>query len=201
MKRTMLSLGLVLALTALPGCGQSDLSGNVSNETKELAKSKTIAAGLDENGRFMAAAKAAGLDATLAGPGPYTVLVPEDAAFGKLPAGTYDNWLKPESRAQLTQVLTYHILPGVVLAEDFAKAVDNGKGKAVMATMGGGTLTATKDGDKIVLTDSSGGKATIAQADDKYSNGVVQRIDAVLSPPKETGGTPPQAPGSAPGQQ
>ena len=200
MKRTMLSLGLGLALVLLPGCGKNDQGGNVSNESKEVAKAKTIAAGLDEKGRFMTAAKAAGLDATLSGPGPYTVLVPDDAAFDKLPAGTFDNWLKPESRAQLTQVLTYHILPGVVLAEDFAKTIDNNKGKAAIATVGGGTLTATKDGDKIVLTDSSGGKATITKPDDNFSNGVVQHIDAVLAPHKEAGGTPPQGAGSAPGQ-
>ncbi len=83
------------------------------------------------------AAKAAGLDATLAGPGPYTVFVPDDAAFDKLPAGTFDSWTKPEARAELTRVLTYHILPGTVLADDIGKAIDNGKGKAVLATMGG----------------------------------------------------------------
>ena len=76
MTRTLLTLGLGLALIALPGCGKSDQGSNVSNESKEVAKAKTIAAGLDENSRFMAAAKAAGLDATLAGPGPYTVLAP-----------------------------------------------------------------------------------------------------------------------------
>ena len=88
------------------------------------------------------------------------MLVPDDAAFDKLPAGTLDSWMKPESRAELTGVLTYHILPGTILADDIGKAIDNGKGKAVLATMGGGTLTATKEGDKIVLTDAAGGKAT-----------------------------------------
>jgi len=134
----------------------------------------------DVNGKFMAAAKAAGLDQTLAGPGPYTVIVADDAAFTGLPAGTYDNWLKPENRAQLTKVLTNMILPGTVLAEDISKAIDNGKGKAVLATMGGGTLTATKDGDKIVLTSADGKKATVTKADEKFTNGVVHHVDAVL---------------------
>jgi uncharacterized surface protein with fasciclin (FAS1) repeats len=70
------------------------------------------------------------------------------------------------------------------MAADIGKAIDAGKGKAVLATMGGGTLTATKDGDKIVLTDSGGHKATVTQADDQFSNGVVHHVDAVLMPAK-----------------
>ena len=132
--------------------------------------------------RVEAAAKAVGLDATLAGPGPYTVLVPSDAAFDKLPAGALDTLMKPESRAKLTGILSYHILPGTMLAADIAKAIDAGGGKAEIATMGGGTLTATKDGDKIVFTDGAGTKATVSQADTKRSNGVVHMIDSVLMP-------------------
>lgn len=151
-----------------------------SSEAKELAGTKTIAAGLSADSRFIAAAKSAGLDQTLAGPGPYTVFVPSDAAFAGAPAGAFE--AKPENRAQLTGALTYLILPGTVLAEDIGKAIDAGKGKAILATMGGGTLTATKEGDKIVLTDSSGKKATITQADEKFSNGVVHHLDALLMP-------------------
>ena len=90
--------------------------------------------------------------------------------------------MKPENRSALTGVLTYHILPGVVLAADIDKAIENGKGKAVLATMGGGTITATKEGDKIILTDSAGTKANVTAADQQSSNGVVHRIDAVLAP-------------------
>ena len=90
------------------------------------------------------------------------MFVPDDAAFDAAPAGTFDT--KPDNRAQLTGVLTNLILPGTVLAADIDKAIDGGKGKAMLATMGGGTLTATKDGGKIVLTDSAGHKATITQA-------------------------------------
>ena len=140
---------MALAATALTlgACDKADQPGGAkSGEAKDAAGEKTIAAGLDQNSRFFQAAKSAGLDSTMAGPGPYTVLVPDDAAFGKLPAATTDSWAKPESRAQLTGVLTYHILPGTVLAEDIGKAIDNGKGKTVLATMGGGTLTATARG-------------------------------------------------------
>ena len=182
------------ALLATTACSQGDGSGNgaapdaQSSEAKELAGAKTISAGLAANSRFLAAAKSAGLDQTLAGPGPYTVFVPSDAAFAGAPAGAFD--AKPENRAQLTGAITYLILPGTVMAEDIGKAIDAGDGKAILATMGGGTLTATKDGDKIVLADSSGKKATITQADQQYSNGVVHHLDALLSPGEANAAAP-----------
>ena len=183
MTRILLTAGAAAISLAIAGCNQGD-DGNASGNaaTSGEAGSKTIAASLDQNGRFFQAAKAAGLDATLNGSEPYTVLVPDDAAFNKLPAGAVDNLLKPESRGELTGVLTYHILPGVVLAEDIGKAIDNAKGKAVLATMGGGTVTASREGDKIVLTDTAGTKATVTASDQRHSNGVVHRIDTVLMP-------------------
>jgi uncharacterized surface protein with fasciclin (FAS1) repeats len=99
-----------------------------------------------------------------------------------MPAGALDTLMKPEGRAELTGVLTYHILPGAMLAADIGKAIDAGKGKAVLATMAGGTLTATKEGDAIVLADGAGTKARILGPDEKKSNGVIHRIDAVLMP-------------------
>lgn len=182
MNRLTNAVALGAAFLALGACGDNG-AGNGSVQTSEAADAagdKTVAAGLDANGRFMAAAKAAGLDQTLAGPGPYTVIVADDAAYDALPAGTYDDWLKPENRAQLTGVITNMILPGTVLAEDISKAIDNGKGKAVLATMGGGTLTAAKENGKIVLTSASGNKAVVTQADDKFTNGVVHHVDGVL---------------------
>ena len=194
MTRRALALGLTAALIALGGCGggqQEAAEGNTAAQPGEAGKAageQTIASGLAQNSRFAGAAKAAGLDATLAGPGPYTVLVPSEQAFDKLPAGTYDNWTKPESRAQLTGVLTYHILPGTVLAEDIGKAIDNANGKAMLATMGGGTLTATREGGNIVLADASGNRATVTQPDQKYSNGVVHQIDGILMPQQAEAG-------------
>jgi len=184
MARSMFPLALAIALIAVSGCTNQEQSANAAKgaEAVKDAGDKTIASGLDQNSRFVQAAKAAGLDATLAGPGPYTVFVPDDAAFNKLPQGTFDKWLKPESRSDLTRVLTYHILPGTVLADDIGKAIDNAKGKATLATMGGATLTATREDGKIVLTDGAGGKATIIKADETRANGVVQQVDAVLMP-------------------
>src|SRR5687768_4731907 len=189
MTRTALALGIAAAALALNACDRADQPGGApAGEAKDGAGAKTIAAGISQDSRFFAAAKAAGLDATLAGPGPYTVLVPDDAAFGKLPSGTTDNWMKPESRAQLTGVLTNHILPGTILAEDIGKAIDTGKGKAVLMSVGGGTLTATREGGRIVLTDSAGAKATVTQADEKHSNGVVHHTDTVLVPAQQGAG-------------
>ena len=172
------------ALLALGAC--SDKAGNDAAPTTEAAKDAageaTIATGLGDAAKFAAAAKAAGLDGTLAGPGPYTVLVPSDAAFDKLPAGALDTLMKPEARAELTGVLTYHILPGAILAADIGKAIEAGNGKALLATMAGGTLTATKEGDAIVIADGAGTKARITGGDEKKSNGVIHRIDAVLMP-------------------
>jgi uncharacterized surface protein with fasciclin (FAS1) repeats len=187
MKSHALKLGVAAAATlALAACNNNGSANKTETAqtpaAKKAAGDKTIAAGLTADGKFMAAAKTAGLDQTLAGPGPYTVFVPSDAAIDAAPAGTFD--AKPDNRGQLTGVITNLILQGTVMAADIGKAIDAGKGKTVLATVGGGTLTATKDGDKIVLTDAAGHKATVTQADDQFTNGVVHHIDAVLTPPK-----------------
>lgn len=177
-------LFLAIGLITVAGCNAADQSASAENGTEAVkqAGDKTIAAGIEQEGRFLSLAKAAGLDATLAGPGPYTVFVPDDAAFEKLPAGTADSWATPEARPELMRTLSYHILPGTVLAADISKAIEAGNGKAMLATMGGGTLTATREGDKIVLTDGTGSKSTIAKADETLANGVVHRVDTVLMP-------------------
>jgi len=188
MRTQAFALGMAAAaLLAVGACSKQN--GNAggapeaqTKDAKKVAGTKTIAAALAQNGRFMAAAKAAGLDQTLAGPGPYTVFVPDDAAFNGAPAGTLDP--TPQNRAQLTGVLTNLILPGTVLVADLDKLIDKDKGKGVLATVGGGTLTVTKEGGKTVLSDSAGHKAAITQGDEQYSNGVVHHVDALLMPAK-----------------
>ena len=188
MKTRALALGIATAaLLAAGACNKDDRNANgipeaQTKKAQKIAGTKTIASGLAPTSRFMAAAKAAGLDQTLAGPGPYTVFIPDDAAFDAAPAGTFD--AKPQNRAQLTGVLTNLILPGTVMVADIDKAIDNGKGKTLLGTMGGGTLTATRDGGKTVLTDSAGHKAAITQGDEQYTNGVVHHIDVLLMPAK-----------------
>jgi len=186
MRKVALALGMTVALIGISACNQDGATANKTGQTPAAAKmagDKTIAAGLAADSKFMAAAKASGIDKTLAGPGPYTVLVPDDGAFAKLPAGTLDNVSDPDQRAKVTSIVTYHILPGTVLAADLGKTIDNSKGKAVIMTVGGATFTATKEGNAIVLTDSAGGKAHITKADEQFSNGVVHHIDTLLTPP------------------
>ena len=192
MKTQAFALGMATAaMLAVSACNKDNKTagGAPQAQTKDAQKvagTKTIAAGLAANSRFMTAAKAGGLDQTLAGPGPYTVFVPDDAAFNSAPAGTFDP--NPKNRAQITGVLTNLVLPGTVLAADIDKVIDKNKGKGVLATVGGGTLTATKEGGKIVLSDSTGHKATVTQADETYTNGVVHHIDALLMPAKPGAG-------------
>jgi uncharacterized surface protein with fasciclin (FAS1) repeats len=182
-----LPLCLSAAALALVGCNQGGDANNAATaqpgEAREAAGEQTIAASLDQDSRFFQAARAVGLDATLAGPGPYTVLVPSDEAFAELEDDALGDPANPQNRAEITRILTYHILPGVILAEDIGTAIENGDGRAVLATMGGETLTASREGDRIILSDSGDGRATIVEADQKHSNGVVHRTDAVLAPP------------------
>jgi uncharacterized surface protein with fasciclin (FAS1) repeats len=183
--RTHLIL-LALGTTALGLGACSEQAGDEAaaptENAQKAAGGDTLATGLGDAKKFSDAAKAAGLDATLAGPGPYTVLVPTDAAFDKMPAGALDTLMKPEARADLTGVLTYHILPGAILVADIGKAIEAGDGKTTLPTMGGGTLTAIKEGDAIVLSDGAGAKARLIGNDEKRSNGVIHRIDSVLMP-------------------
>ena len=131
---------------------------------------------------LVAAVKAAGLVDTLSGPGPFTVFAPTNAAFGKLPAGTVDTLVKPENKATLTKILTYHVVPGNVTAADLKKMIKAGGGKATLTTVQGGTLTAEMKGKKIEIVDAKGGMATVTTGDVMQSNGVIHVVDGVLMP-------------------
>jgi len=147
------------------------------------AQAKTVvdvAVGSKDHTTLVAAVKAAGLVETLAGKGPFTVFAPTNAAFAKLPAGTVDTLLKPESKAALTGILTYHVVAGNLDAAAVVKAITDGHGKAVVKTVQGGSLTATLEGKNVVLTDEKGGKATVVATDLKAGNGVVHVIDTVV---------------------
>jgi len=131
---------------------------------------------------LVAAVKAAGLVDTLETPGPFTVFAPTDAAFAKLPAGTVDTLVKPENKATLTKILTYHVVAGRISSKDIADGIKAGGGKYEMTTVEGGKLTATMAGKKILLTDAKGNTATITTANVYQSNGVIDVIDTVLMP-------------------
>lgn len=131
---------------------------------------------------LVAAVKAAGLVETLSGSGPFTVFAPNDAAFAKLPAGTVDNLLKPENKAMLTSVLTYHVVPGRLSAADLMQRIRAGGGTASLTTVQGGTLQARMMGSGIVLIDAKGGQAMVTQADVMQSNGVIHVTEGVSLP-------------------
>lgn len=132
---------------------------------------------------LVAAVKAAGLVDTLKGPGPFTVFAPTNAAFEKLPAGAVDGLLKPEKKADLTQVLTYHVVAGKLDAATLKSQLAAGGGSATLTTVAGGSLTAKDDGaGGITLTDAKGGTAKVTIADVMQKNGVIHVVDTVLMP-------------------
>jgi uncharacterized surface protein with fasciclin (FAS1) repeats len=119
---------------------------------------------------------------TLSGKGPFTVFAPVNAAFDALPAGTVDTLLKPENKDQLTKVLTCHVVAADAMSSAIGKMIADDGGTHPVKTIGGCMLQAKMDGDKITLTDESGGVATVTIADVKQSNGVIHVIDKVLLP-------------------
>ena len=124
---------------------------------------------------LVAAVKAAGLVETLEGKGPFTVFAPTNAAFAKLPAGTVDTLVKPENKATLTKILTYHVVAGKLEASDLT----DGK---MLKTVQGEELTVKRSGDKIMIIDAKGGSSTITIENVNQSNGVIQVVDTVLMP-------------------
>ena len=131
---------------------------------------------------LVAAVKAAGLVDTLSSPGPFTVFAPTNAAFGALPAGTVETLVKPENKATLTGILTYHVVAGRMTAADLAAAVKAGGGQARLKTVNGQTLTVTRRGMGLMLTDTKGGVAHVTIGDVMQSNGVIHVVDKVLMP-------------------
>lgn len=141
-----------------------------------------VAVGSKDHTTLVAAVKAAGLVETLKGAGPFTVFAPVNDGFAKLPAGIVDNLLKPENKATLTKILTYHVVAGKLDAAAVVDAIKKGGGKAVVPTVSGGKLTATVDNGKVKLTDENGGTAFVIAADLNASNGVIHVIDSVVLP-------------------
>ena len=141
-----------------------------------------VAAGSKDHTTLVAAIKAADLVETLKSGGPFTVFAPSNSAFDKLPKGTVDNLLKPENKADLVKLLTYHVVSGNLKAADVLAAIKAGKGKAVVKTVQGENFTASLEKGKVILTDAKGGKATVTATDLAASNGVIHVIDSVVMP-------------------
>jgi uncharacterized surface protein with fasciclin (FAS1) repeats len=170
----LLTVGLTAQDQKVPMVGGAPMYPN-KNIVENAMNSK-------DHTTLVAAVKAAGLVETLEGPGPFTVFAPTNAAFDKLPSGTVDTLLKPENKDQLKKVLTYHVVPGRITSHKLEAMIKKGGGKAQLKTVEGGTITASMNGDNIVLTDEKGGTATVTQADVMQSNGVIHVIDTVLMP-------------------
>ena len=131
---------------------------------------------------LVTAVKAADLVQTLKGEGPFTVFAPTNAAFGKLPEGTVETLVKPESKKKLTGILTYHVVPGKVTASELASKIKAGGGSAKLKTVNGETLTAKAAGDSVTISDENGNSAEVTIADVMQKNGVIHVIDTVLMP-------------------
>ena len=182
MKRIKLStiaLALVMSASTVTAVAQVTVGGAPMYANKDIIDN---AVNSKDHTTLVAAVKAAGLVETLKGAGPFTVFAPTNAAFAALPAGTVDTLLKPESKAALTKVLTYHVVAGKMDAASLTKAITAGGGKAMLKTVSGGTLTASAAGGKVMVMDESGGTANVTIADVTQSNGVIHVVDKVLLP-------------------
>jgi uncharacterized surface protein with fasciclin (FAS1) repeats len=131
---------------------------------------------------LVAALKAADLVETLQGDGPFTVFAPVNKAFDRLPKGTVATLLKPENKAALIAVLTYHVIPGKISAADFVAAVKKGGGEAAYKTVEGEEVTVRQNGRRLEIIDAKGDKAFVTIADVNQKNGVIHVVDTVLMP-------------------
>lgn len=162
------------------GMGNPMVGGMAMMKSKDIVDNAVNSA---DHTTLVAAVKAAGLVATLKGPGPFTVFAPTNEAFAALPAGTVDTLLKPENKATLAKVLTYHVVPGRLDSAALGDLIRAGGGKASLKTVEGGVLIAEMNGPKnIVLVDEKGNVAEISTYDVYQSNGVIQVIDKVAMP-------------------
>lgn len=141
-----------------------------------------IAIGSSDHTTLVAAVKAADLVSVLKSEGPFTVFAPTNAAFDKLPAGTVESLLKPENKAQLAKILTYHVVSGNLDASSVVATIKESKGKVELTTVSGGKLIVSMDKGKVMLTDESGNTAYVTATDLKGSNGVIHVIDSVVLP-------------------
>ena len=176
----VIALMTIAVTSALAGMKNPVVGGQEMYPTKTIVENAVNSA---DHTTLVAAVKAAGLVGTLEGPGPFTVFAPTNEAFAKLPAGTVDTLLKPENKATLTKILTYHVVAGRLSAADLKKQIKAGNGKTELTTVQGGKLWASlQDGNHILLKDEKGGTALVTIPNVFQSNGVIHVIDSVVMP-------------------
>jgi uncharacterized surface protein with fasciclin (FAS1) repeats len=183
--KILAGLAAGLMLTCAGGAAYAQMEKTVMVGGAAMYPSKTIVANAvnsKDHTTLVAAVKAAGLVDTLNSAGPFTVFAPTDAAFAKLPAGTVDTLVKPENKATLTQVLTYHVVPGRMSAADLTAKARASGGKTMLKTVQGEDLTVQVANDGVWVWDAKGGKSKVTIADVNQSNGVIHVVDTVLMP-------------------
>ncbi|MBA3675898.1 MAG: fasciclin domain-containing protein [Sphingosinicella sp.] len=162
-----------------PQMSQSMVGGAAMYDTRNIIEN---AVNSRDHTTLVAAVKAAGLVDTLSGPGPFTVFAPTNSAFAKLPPGTVDTLLQPANRATLQSVLTYHVVPGRVTAQELIGLIKQGGGEARLTTVQGGALRARLMGSQVMLIDAKGGMSHVTQANVMQSNGIIHVTDSVSLP-------------------
>jgi len=152
-------------------------------QTTEAGTIVAVAQAAPDFSTLVSAVQAADLVGTLNGAGPFTVFAPTNAAFAKIPAATRDSLMAPAGKADLSKILTYHVVPGRVDAAALTQQIQAGGGSAALTTVEGGTLTARVGaGGSVTLTDEAGNVSTVTQTDIAASNGVIHAIDTVVMP-------------------
>lgn len=192
MKKIMITgaMSLALSMAVIVGLavdskaqmGKSDnpmVGGAAMYKTKDIVDNAMNSA---DHTTLVAAVKAADLVATLKSKGPFTVFAPTNDAFAKLPAGTVEMLVKPENKAMLTKILTYHVLAGKYDAAKIMKAIKKGHGSASFKTVSGGMLMASMSGSDLILTDEKGGMSKVTIGNVMQSNGIIHVVDTVLMP-------------------
>ncbi|MBC8053357.1 MAG: fasciclin domain-containing protein [Sphingobacteriaceae bacterium] len=181
MKKILTVMALVASVFTSQSFAQKTVmvGGAAMYPTKDIVDN---AVNSKDHTTLVAAVKAAGLVETLKSDGPFTVFAPTNAAFDKLPAGTVGTLVKPENKALLTAILTYHVVAGKHSAADIAKAIKKGNGNAEFKTVNGGRLWAMMQGNDLILKDEKGGTSKVTIADVFQKNGVIHVIDTVVMP-------------------
>jgi len=178
----------IAAMLALAACSPAEEAAPAAEAVATTAPADagtivTVAQGNADFSTLVTAVVAADLAETLGGTGPFTVFAPTNAAFAKVPAATMETLLAPAGKADLTKILTYHVVAGRVDAATLTQQIQAGGGTAALTTVQGGVLTARVDADgSVTLTDEKGGVARVVQADVAASNGVIHAIDTVVMP-------------------
>lgn len=181
MKKLFISALALVAIAIAPNTyAQTKMVGGAAMyPTKNIVEN---AVNSKDHTTLVAAVKAAGLVETLSSAGPFTVFAPTNEAFNKLPKGTVETLVKPENKATLTKILTYHVVAGKLSAADLWAKVKTGMGKTELTTVQGGKLWVKAEGKKLYLVDEKGGKSWITIADVNQSNGVIHVVNTVLMP-------------------